>query len=144
MLECVCFAREQRRTEGFRLGSNIQDGGKNGVKESPVIGPASPQEGMAAGKLDWPHGFSLRRLDLESGAETGLHSRQEAEVLYLHQGHLDFEWEEGELSLEAGDVLTVPIQLMHSYRNRGNDSAVAYVIRGQEQPAACQWQQVHD
>ena len=45
-------------------------------------------------------------------------------------------WDGGELTLGEGDVLTVPIGLAHSYRNVGDAPALAYVVRGGDQPGA--------
>ncbi len=64
------------------------------------------------------------------------HARDEQEVFYLHRGRVSFAWDGGELTLGEGDVLTVPIGLAHSYRNAGATSALAYVVRGGDQPAA--------
>ena len=134
MLQCVYPEEEQRRRAGSRLTA-----GRSGVTESALIGPANPAEEIAAGKMDWKHGFHLRRLDLEPAAELPLHTRQEEEVFYLHRGDVRFQWDGGELNLEAGDVLTVPIGVMHAYRNDGDTAAVAYIVRGGDSPAAPSW-----
>ncbi|MFX7776559.1 hypothetical protein ABTJ98_21235, partial [Acinetobacter baumannii] len=36
-----------------------------GIVETPLVGGAA--EGLAAGPLNWPHGFVVRRLDLATG-----------------------------------------------------------------------------
>ena len=105
----------------------------------PLIGAANPAEGIEAGKLAWPHGFHLRRVDFEPGAGLAPHARREQEVLYLFRGALAFEWADGALELAPGDVLTVPVGLEHGYRAVGADPVSAYVVRGGDQPAAPSW-----
>ena len=113
-------------------------GGLNGpgVTEAPIIGGAA--EGLPAGKMAWPHGFHVRRLDLAPAAVTPRHVRREEEVLLVHQGNLDFIWDGGKLALGAGDTFTVPTTLARQFANRGPGPAVAYVVRGGDRPAAAQ------
>ncbi len=107
-----------------------------GVAECPIVGPASVAEHMPAGRLAWPHGFHLRALHLEVGAQIPRHSRSEPEVLLVHAGSLQVEWPGGELQLAAGDTLSVPVQLPRHYANRGATRAEIYVVRGGDAPAA--------
>lgn len=135
MLACVCFETDQCVNSGSSLAS-----GDSGVVESPIIGAGNDAEGIAAGKMAWPHGFNVRRLDFDIDGVIALHARQEEEVVYLHHGQLAFIWADGEMILGAGDVLTVPIGLVHSFKNCGDDKVLAYVVRGSNQPAAAQIQ----
>jgi mannose-6-phosphate isomerase-like protein (cupin superfamily) len=134
MLDCVLLERDQHGGADSDLTRAI-----DGVRESAIIGPANSAEGIAAGKMDWKHGFHVRRLDLSPQTTLPFHAREEEEVVYLHRGTLSFEWEEGSLQLVAGDVLTVPIGLMHGYTNAGDEPAVAYVVRGGNAPAPAIW-----
>lgn len=108
-----------------------------GVDERAVIGPASAEEGLAAGPLDWPHGFHLRRLALAPGAATGRHARAEAEVVFVHTGSVTMEWADGALTLSPGDTLTVPAGLTRDYRSA--EGAVLFVVRGGDAPGAVRW-----
>ncbi len=134
MLECVLHEHEQPHAPDSNLTRAL-----SGVRESAVIGPANPAEGIGSGKLGWNHGFHVRRLDLAPGANLPVHARGEEEVIYLHRGALAFQWGEDSLLLAEGDVLTVPRSLMHSYTNSGSDPAVAYIVRGGDAPAAATW-----
>ncbi len=133
MLQCVCPAPVQCAASGSQLAN-----GYSGVVESPIIGAANPGEGIAAGKLDKPHGFHLRRFDFDVAAELPMHSRAEPEVIFVHRGSLAFDWAEGSVTLDEGDVLTVPVGLVHRYRNASSEAALAYVVRGGDQPAPAQ------
>ena len=110
-----------------------------GVAECPIVGGANPAEGMPAGRLDWPHGFHLRRLRLAHDAGIPRHARLEEEVLLMHSGALQFDWADGSLTLGAGDTLTVPKGLIRSFRSVGQTPAELYVVRGGDHPAAPQF-----
>ena len=130
MLHCVARADDQRTGQESALTREQQ-----GAVESPVIGGANNAESIGAGTLAWDHGFHVRRLDFDAGAVISDHSRDEVEVIYVYSGHLRVAWVAGALELERGDVLTVPGGLMHSFHNSGDGNAVAYIVRGGNNPA---------
>jgi quercetin dioxygenase-like cupin family protein len=131
MLDCVFPEATQRANTGSKLGD-----GSHGVIESPIIGGANSVEAIGAGKMAWAHGFNLRRFDFATDSELPSHARSEQEVVYVYRGSITFQWEGGELTLSEGDVLTVPINLIHSYRNGSENTAIVYVVRGGDVPAA--------
>lgn len=106
------------------------------IFEAPLIGGASAAEGLPAGRMVWPHGFNLRYMALEVGAESVSHSRAEEEVLLMHKGQLSIDIANESLELGPGDVFTVPVGAPHSFANRGQERAEAYVVRGGDHPAA--------
>ena len=112
-----------------------------GVEEAALIGDVDAADGFKAGPIvgHWQHGFALRRLKLETGAVVAQHSRSEQEVIFVQSGTLEFNWAEGKLILGAGDTLTVPIGLVHGFRNPASADAIAFVIRGAAAPAAPQF-----
>jgi len=112
-----------------------------GVEEAALIGDVDAADGFKAGPIvgHWQHGFALRRLKLETGAVVAQHSRSEQEVIFVQSGTLEFNWSEGKLILGAGDTLTVPIGLVHGFRNPASADAIAFVIRGAAAPAAPQF-----
>ena len=134
MSACVCTDSEQRAARDSLLTEGVV-----GVCESPLIGDINPAEGIEAGKLAWPHGFHVRRLDLDPHATLPQHSRQEEEVVYVRTGCLDFNWKGGSLQLEPGDVLTVPVGLAHGFSNPQVLPTVAYIVRGGDTPAPPHW-----
>ncbi len=110
----------------------------DGVEEAGVIGDVDGQDGVKAGPIigHWKHDFTLRRLKLQTGAAIPAHARAEQEVIFVQSGTLEFSWEGGSLIMGAGDTLTVPIGLMHGFRNPASADAIAFVIRGAASPAA--------
>ena len=109
-----------------------------GVEEAALIGDVDAKDGFKAGPIvgHWQHDFALRRLKLETGATIARHSRAEQEVIFVQSGTLEFNWDGGKLMMGAGDTLTVPVGLMHGYRNPASADAIAFVIRGTAAPAA--------
>ncbi|HYC04992.1 MAG TPA: cupin domain-containing protein [Azospirillaceae bacterium] len=110
-----------------------------GVSEAPIIGPASPAEGLPAGPLSWLHGFHLRRLDLEPGASVRPHRRQEEEVLFVTEGRLRVTLEGGVVEMGPGDTFTVPKGARREFANPGAWRAEMFVTRGGDAPAAPTW-----
>ena len=112
-----------------------------GVEEAALIGDVDAKDGFAAGPIvgHWKHDFTLRRLKLETGATVPAHARSEQEVLFVQSGTLEFNWDGGSLILGAGDTLTVPVGLMHGFRNPASADAITFIIRGAASPAAPQF-----
>ncbi len=105
------------------------------IAETPIIGAASPGEGLGEGKMQWPHGFHVRHIAVASGIRSKWHSRAEEEVLLVQSGTLTVGFDEGDIDLIAGDVMTVPIGRTHRFSNNGDDLAEVYVVRGGNNPA---------
>ncbi len=110
------------------------DGSIPGLVEVPIIGEASPDECMGAGKMQWSHGFNLRYVAVEPGAASSQHARHEEEVVFVHKGELTIALPGGNLTLVAGDTLTVPIDMPRAYGNNGPETAEAYFVRGGDHP----------
>ena len=109
----------------------------DGVSEAGIIVPRATPDGFEPGPITgwWPHGFNLRQLTLETGAGVPRHARAEAEVLFVQEGTVEVGWADGALVLGAGDTLSVPVGLAHSFRNAASTAAVLFVVRGSDTPA---------
>ena len=104
-----------------------------GVAEYPIIG-GRRQDGLPSGKLNWRHGFSLRKLVLQPGAATAEHVRPQAEVLLAHQGALSLAVNGCVFTLAPGDVMSVPVGLPRRYANDGDAPCAIYVVDGGDAP----------
>ncbi|WP_136420378.1 cupin domain-containing protein [Herbaspirillum sp. ST 5-3] len=108
-----------------------------GVKEYPVIGLPNASDGVGSSPMAWRHGFTLRTVEIAPGAETVLHSRNCHEVWIMYQGELEMSQGPGgapAISISRGDTFTVPIGMPRSWRNPGKEVAIAWVVRGNDDP----------
>ncbi len=112
--------------------------GTTGIVESPIVGDACGADGTPAGRMAWPHGFHLRCVTVEPGAGSPGYRRDETEVIMMHAGELELDWGGVSMQLGTGDVATVPVGTERRFRNAGSQRAVAYVVRGSDQPAGFQ------
>ena len=63
------------------------------------------------------------------------HVRDEAEVLFVHEGALSVGWPAGTREMGVGDTLSVPSGVPREL-GAGDQGAVVYVVRGGDAPAA--------
>lgn len=56
----------------------------------------------------------------------------------MHRGALNATLDGHEVTLEPGDTLTVPIGMARGYGNRGDEPAVAFIVRGGDTPQSAQ------
>jgi mannose-6-phosphate isomerase-like protein (cupin superfamily) len=137
-------ARQRRLTAGEMSGCVVlhsevhgesdSEPAMSGLNEYPIIGAASPDEKLGAGKMAWPHGFQLHHVAVEPGAASKRHARNEEEVILVHDGHLTVSFSEGQVEMGPGDVFTVPIGMSHAFSNERTALAEAYIVRGGDHP----------
>ena len=123
---CVAPAAALQRARHSLLAAD-------GVAECPIIG-GQRDDGMPAGKLNWPHGFHLRRLGIWPGAASAVHVRPQEEVLLIHQGALSLKVEGCAFRLHPGDVMSIPADLPRRYANGGDALCEVYVVDGGDAP----------
>lgn len=80
------------------------------------------------GPLNDPHPFRLDRLCLSKGAAEYRRTSATAEVLFVHSGCAQVDWDGGEITLNLSDTMTVPIGL--EYNLSSNAEAVVYRVTG--------------
>ena len=97
-----------------------RSGPGDGTSATTVIGKAGP--------LDWPHGFRLDRLDLAPGGAIDMPAPSTPEVLFVHEGSLGVRWKEGEVKLQPGDTMTVPVGLDRTLSSQAG--CVVYLVNG--------------
>lgn len=72
-------------------------------------------------KNDGAERFTMRRFDIEPGGSIGLHEHPEDHEIYVLQGNGTLIDEEGnEKKVEKNDIIYVPPDERHGYRNDGN------------------------
>ncbi len=131
--QCVVRASEMRSNPDSPLAGE-------GVEETGIIVPQVTADGFPTGPIQgwWPHDFNLRQLSLQTGAYVPMHARKEVEVLFVQSGMIEISWlndgAEESLFLGAGDTLSMPIGVQHSFRNTSSSPVVLFVVRGTESP----------
>lgn len=104
----------------------------DGVEECAVITPGTTRDGFQPGPISgwWPHGFNLRCLKMQSGAAVPMHVREEAEVIFVHEGTLEVASTNGRLVLGQGDTFSTPKGLPRAFRALSSGGVTAFVVRG--------------
>jgi len=130
MLQCYVPAAKMQANPQSKLAGD-------GVEEAAIIGTRDTDDGFKAGPLTgwWEHGFTLRQLRMQTGATVAPHARQEREVLFVQEGTLEVGLEEGSLIMGAGDTLSIPVGVVHSFRNPASCPLKAFIVRGGDNPA---------
>jgi len=73
-------------------------------------------------KKDVPTSFSTRRFEIEPGGQIGLHNHPEDHHFYVLQGEgKAIDANGNEISLKPGDVLYVPPNELHGFKNDGSE-----------------------
>lgn len=93
---------------------------RTGAGATPVIGPDAP--------LTAAQPFTLERIDLEPGASPAPATPNAPEVLFVHDGSLTVAQDGSEVTLSAGDTITVPIG--RARRLSSPAGCIAYRISG--------------
>jgi quercetin dioxygenase-like cupin family protein len=79
-----------------------------------------------AGPLDWDHGFSMERFDIAAGEEIEWDGDDGVDVLFIHKGRVTVSAADGDLSLGAGDTLSMPAGLPRLLQSE--EGAVAFLV----------------
>ena len=119
--------------------SEMNSGGLStvtGVREVALIGVENSAENIGHGKISVPHGFHLRLLTFEIDAVIPYHSRLEEEVLIVDSGQISIRIDDQEISLNSGDVFTIPIGHGRKITNSGGCASKVYAIRRGDHPSA--------
>ena len=130
-----CFAT-QDELDGLPRGGLSE---LSGVEEIAVIGTSSPDEQIAAGKMQWPHGFQMRRLRIAAGASIPQHTRSDQEVLIVQDGSIGISTPDYDFDLNKGDLFSAPSGLRREFRNNSDDTVDLIVIRPGNQPKAAKF-----
>jgi quercetin dioxygenase-like cupin family protein len=80
-----------------------------------------------AGPLDWDHGFSMERFDIAAGEEIAWAGEGGVDVVFIHRGRATLTCADGDLTLNAGDTLSLPIGQPRLLRS--DAGAVAFLVR---------------
>ena len=81
-----------------------------------------------------PHRFDIGAARQPGGCKNSHHSHDTEEVFVVHRGSWKFTWgekgEDGEAVLDAGDTISIPVQVFRGFENVGADDGFLFSILG--------------
>ncbi len=73
-------------------------------------------------KEDGAKNFTMRRFEIQRGGEIGLHNHPEEHEIFILEGMGEvFDDKNNIIKIKPGDVIFVPPNELHGYRNDGNE-----------------------
>ena len=108
-----------------------------------IIGPGVAENPHQYVHINEPHGFNIGGARQPPGCTNSLHSHHSEEVFIVHQGTWRFFWGEhgdaGEVILETGDTISIPINVFRGFENIGVDIGFMFAVLGGDDPGRVHW-----
>lgn len=108
-----------------------------------IIGPGVAENPDQHVHIGIPHGFNIGGARQPPGCLNSQHSHLTAEVFVVHTGTWAFrsgvDASDGEVVLEAGDVISLPTDVFRGFENVGDDTGFLYAILGGDDPGRVLW-----
>jgi len=108
-----------------------------------VIGPGVAENPDQHVHISIPHGFNIGGARQPPGCLNSQHSHLTNEVFVVHSGRWAFrsgvDASDGEVVLEAGDVISLPTDVFRGFENVGDDLGYLYAILGGDDPGRVLW-----
>ena len=108
-----------------------------------IIGPGVAENPHQYVHINEPHGFNIGGARQPPGCTNSLHSHQSEEVFIVHEGRWRFFWGEhgdaGEVNLETGDTISIPINVFRGFENIGTDVGFMFAVLGGDDPGRVHW-----
>ena len=104
-----------------QMGEGLVWRQSTGQPNADIIGPVAP--------LNWPHDFTLDRLELSEHNQVTLDTIDRPTVVFVQSGHVQVAWQSDVLTLGPGDTITLPQTVTLSLTSP--DRGVIYRVAGQ-------------
>jgi mannose-6-phosphate isomerase-like protein (cupin superfamily) len=108
-----------------------------------IIGPGVTQNADQPINLREAHGFNIGAAGLPPGVTNNLHLHFTAEVFIACEGRFLLRWgvrgEEGELVMEAGDVICMPTWIFRGFSNIGTEPGFLMTVLGGDDTGGILW-----
>jgi quercetin dioxygenase-like cupin family protein len=108
-----------------------------------IIGPGVAENPDQHVHIGIPHGFNIGGARQPPGCLNSQHSHLTNEVFVVHDGTWAFRSgvnaRDGEVILEAGDVISLPTDVFRGFENIGEDTAFLYAVLGRDDPGRVLW-----
>ena len=106
-----------------------------------IIGPGVAENPHQYVHISEPHGFNIGGARQPPRCTNSLHSHQSEEVFIVQEGTWRFFWGEhgdaGEVVLETGDTISIPIHVFRGFENIGIDVASCLQSSAATIPGGC-------
>ncbi|MFO0838827.1 MAG: cupin domain-containing protein [Phycisphaerae bacterium] len=90
-------------------------------KEVSMPGASGARMRMLVGPADGAANFHMRHFEVRPGGFTPHHQHDYEHEILILRGHGTAQSDQGERSFKAGDVIWVPANEMHQFRNPGSE-----------------------
>ena len=117
--------------------------GSNPKENYSIIGPGVTQNATQVINLREPHGFNIGAAGMAPGITNNLHLHFTAEVFIACEGTFTLRWgakgDEGELTLEEGDVICMPPWMFRGFSNSGTRHGFLMTVLGGDDTGGIIW-----
>jgi mannose-6-phosphate isomerase-like protein (cupin superfamily) len=108
-----------------------------------LIGPGVAENPNQHVHIREPHGFNIGGARQPPRCLNSQHSHETAEVFLVHKGRwrmiFGVDADEGELLMEEGDVISIPIHMFRGFENIGEETGFLFAVLGQDDPGKVTW-----
>ena len=108
-----------------------------------IIGPGVAESPDQHVHINIPHGFNIGGARQPPGCINSQHSHETAEVFVVHSGtwafHMGPNKEDGDVILEAGDTISIPVHTFRGFTNVGDDTGFLFAVLGGDDPGHVTW-----
>ncbi|MEK8168772.1 cupin domain-containing protein [Streptomyces sp. M19] len=108
-----------------------------------MIGPGVSQAADQHVNLRLPHGYNIGAAAMPHGITNNLHLHYTAEVFICTEGEYLLRWgadgTEGELTLRAGDIASIPTWIFRGFTNTGPDDGWLFTVLGMDDTGGIIW-----
>lgn len=152
MLAASQGTREQMRARLVRYGELVpcrtafidtRTPGSESKENFTIIGPGVAENPDQHVHIREPHGFNIGAARQPPGCVNSQHSHETAEVFWIHSGRWRFmtgeQGEDGEIVLERGDTISIPIHVFRGFENVGSDEGFMFAALGGDDPGRVTW-----
>ena len=117
--------------------------GSEAKENFTIIGPGVSENPDQHVHIAEPHGFNIGGARQPPGCVNSQHSHTTAEVFLVHKGTWRFDLgehgDDAQVTLSAGDVISLPVDAFRGFTNVGDDSGFLFAILGQDDPGRVMW-----
>jgi len=108
-----------------------------------IIGPGVAENQEQHVHISLPHGFNIGGARQPPHCLNSQHSHLTSEVFVVHSGNWAFrsgvDAKDGEIVLDAGDVISLPTDIFRGFENIGQSTAFLYAVLGEDDPGRVLW-----